>query len=366
MRALRLAVLLVMLSGIALVRAQDRVTDLFNRVNTLRISLGLAPYSLNAALTAAANHHAQWMAISGDVSHIQPDGSRPRDRARAAGYDSPWLSENIYAGTNATVDTAWNFWLNSPVHYAGLTNLTYSDMGVGVADGTLHAFVLVFGAPAERVPSRPSASGAASSGSTDGSAESPAGPPAQPSFVVGVDAVGNIMHEVQPGDTLGDIALIYGYSWDVIPTLLAINGMTEADIRTLKQGSVLLVPPWDGTYTPTAEPPTPTAEFSPPPSPTLTPAIVAMAINPAATEYPPLPPPATYVAATSTPPPALIVRTLPPVATAITGRSPGDSLQASSAGQAAPDSRSVLLMAAIIVQAAILALAGLELIRRRS
>jgi hypothetical protein len=69
-----------------------------------------------------------------------------------------------------------------------------------------------------------------------------------------VDNYGNIMHEVQDGDTLGDIAFLYGYTWDDIDAMLALNDMTEADIRVLEVGSVFLVPPQSGTYTPTAAP----------------------------------------------------------------------------------------------------------------
>ncbi|MCU0514601.1 MAG: CAP domain-containing protein [Anaerolineae bacterium] len=352
MRVLKLAILWLLLAGLLPVQAQDTVSDLLGRINGLRASVGLAPYTLNAALAAAARNHADWMATSGEVSHVQPDGSRPRDRAAASGYVSPWVSENIYAGINATPDVAWSFWVNSPVHYAGLTNPTYTDVGIASATGTLRAYVLVFGAPPERAPGRRIATGTGSSGSAAAGSSAPAAPP---SFVVGVDAVGHIMHEVQPDDTLGDIAFTYGYNWDVIPTLLAINGMTEDDIRLLKQGSVILVPPQDGTYTPTAAPPTATATITPAvtASATLPPpvALVLAATSPA--RLPALPPPATYIAPTASPTAALLVRPVPtPPAAAPADPAPP------------PDARPALLVLALIVQACILAAAGVELLRR--
>ena len=82
--------------------------------------------------------------------------------------------------------------------------------------------------------------------------------PAQPAFVLGLDERGNIRHEVQPGHTIGDIALIYGYTWDDIPAMLALNEMSWEEIRWLQPGREFLVPPKAGTYTPTA-PPSPTA-----------------------------------------------------------------------------------------------------------
>src|SRR5215204_877381 len=101
------------------IQAQDPVEDLLGRINDLRTGLGLAPYTLHPALTAAAQSHGQWMVTTGQVTHIQDDGSNPASRAAAAGYHSQWVSENIYMGGLAAVDSAWNFWTNSSVHYAG-------------------------------------------------------------------------------------------------------------------------------------------------------------------------------------------------------------------------------------------------------
>ncbi|NWG18334.1 MAG: LysM peptidoglycan-binding domain-containing protein [Chloroflexi bacterium] len=233
-------IFILMLAAIP-ARAQGEAGDLLARINSLRGSLGLPGYTLNGALSAAAQSQAQWMAETGSISHTRPDGSTPRSRATAYGYATTEVSENIYGGTNAGVDDAWNFWINSRIHYAGLTNLRYKEVGVGIARSDWGAaFVLVFGNPGGPAYVPPQANtGGGESGS-------------QPSFVAGLDSHGNIMHEVQPGDTLGDIALIYGYTWSDIPAMLALNGLSETDIRELEIGSIFLVPPQAGTYTPTA------------------------------------------------------------------------------------------------------------------
>jgi len=62
------------------------------------------------------------------------------------------------------------------------------------------------------------------------------------------------MHEVQPEQTIGDILLIYGYTWEDLQDFLTLNHKTQDDIRGLKIGEVVLVPPYDGTYTPTPLP----------------------------------------------------------------------------------------------------------------
>ncbi len=239
---------------------------MLGRINTLRGSLGLSGYALNGALNAAAQNHAQWMASTGRVSHTQPDGSTPTSRAAAAGYPSSAVSENIYMGGSATIDSAWGWWMNSPIHYRGITNASYTEVGIGIANGEHGwAFVLVFGNPAgwQAPPSfNPSNTSSAGGGGNAAIA-------AAPSFIVGQDNYGNIMHEVQPGHTLGEIALIYGYGWDDLEHIREINAMTEEEGRNLSIGGVLLVPPHSGTFTPTpGDPPTITPTVQPTEPPT--------------------------------------------------------------------------------------------------
>jgi hypothetical protein len=251
-------------------------SDLLGRVNALRASVGRAPYTLNSALSAAAQDQAQWMASTGSVSHTRPDGSGPRTRAAAYGYPSAQVSENIYGGTNASADSAWNFWVNSGVHYAGMVNPNYNEIGIGSASGSWGStFVLVFG-------NSGGPSLAAVSASSGGAAGGAAGPP---SYVVGSDEYGNIMHEVQPGDTLGDIALIYGYTWGDLPAMMALNEII--DVRDLEVGSVFLVPPKAGTYTPVPTTPPPTLTPTPVP-PTLTPYVALRPVNAATIQVTPL------------------------------------------------------------------------------
>jgi len=380
-------------------QAQDVVGDLLGRINNLRASLGLAPYTINSALSAAAANHAQWMAANQQVSHVQADGSRPRDRALAAGYNSSWISENIFMGPRASPNSAWNFWVNSPIHYAGLTSPNYEHVGIATANGAGgQSFVLVFGNPNRAI------SPANTTGSSGGSQGVPAAPP---SFVVGVDSIGNIMHEVQPGDTLGDIALIYGYTWEDVPYMLEINGLTPDDIRALEIGSVFLVPPQSGTYTPapgltaTSAPVTPragntgsdNADDAPTQSaadPATVPELeVVLSSTPAtknvqATARPRdergLPPPAQFVAPSVTAVPAqsaapattatnsLLVRTLPAQSTAIAAAATSipRGIQEPQVDSPAPrNNRPPLwLIAAIVIQVGVLSFAAIEFIRR--
>ncbi|MEO1287891.1 MAG: CAP domain-containing protein [Chloroflexota bacterium] len=223
--------------------AQGTRQELLTRINALRADLGLSPYSLNSALNAAALNHAQWMVATSQVTHIQDNGSSPSSRAQASGYNSQWVSENIYMGGLASVDTAWTFWVNSPIHYAGLTSANYQDIGIASANGAGgRAYVLVFGVPSGGNP-------ITTSSGNNGDVAAPAPPIA----IVGYDEVGNIQYQLQAGDTLGQVLLLFGYTWDDLNNLLDLNELTEADITNMAIGEIILVPPPQGTYTPTPE-----------------------------------------------------------------------------------------------------------------
>ncbi len=335
-----LITLALMTIAISTANAQDVQSDLLSRVNNLRISLGLPAYSLNSALNAAASNHARWLARTGIRSHHQEDGTGPRTRAPNAGYSSSWVSENYYFGLRATQADAWKFWLNSAVHYAGLTSPNYDNIGIAMASSAgRNAFVLVFGNSQGRLP----ASGASASG--QGSA-APA--PAAPSYVVGVDEVGNIKHEVQPEDTIGEIALIYGYTWDDIPYMLEINSMNVEDIPRMKIGSIFLVPPKDGTFTPAAPTPSSTPSALPgaaTPSPEAT---LAAAIE--ASSAP---------TASATKAPALKIQTMP-----LRARTPEPNMAAATGDPARNLGLPMLLAIAILIQLGIIASAFIMLIRR--
>src|SRR5215470_1023164 len=81
------------------IAAQDEISDLLGRINALRASKGLPAYTLNAALSSAAQSQSQWLIDNNCmIAHVHPDGSSPRSRAQAAGYSTSDVSENIYCG----------------------------------------------------------------------------------------------------------------------------------------------------------------------------------------------------------------------------------------------------------------------------
>jgi hypothetical protein len=334
-----------------LVQAQGSAGDLLARINNLRGSLGLAGYTVNGALNAAAQSQAQWMAESATISHVRPDGSGPRTRAVNAGYPTTDVSENIYGGTNANIDSAWSFWVNSGIHYRGLTEPRFQEVGIGIATSSWGStFVLVFGNPGGPPPFVPPPAGSGGGG----------GPSAPPSYVRGLDPNGFIMHEIQPEDTLGDIALLYGYTWDDIPYMMQVNDI--ADNRSLQIGEIFLVPPHDGTYTPTpgdadsaatpeAESQSAGAQATETPEPTNIPTFTPL--------------PTTAGIATAAAMPEVIAMAQPPSAAPLEVAEASTSAAPVLAGGTITRSGpSPWLAVALVVQVGLLLLAGFEFVRR--
>lgn len=146
---LRLILLLVLLTGGRTLYAQDPVAYLFQQINTLRESLGLPAYLYNIHLAAAAQAHSDDMAAQQYVTHQGSDGLLAPERALVAGYPAGGIvSENIYGGMGGP-DSAFNWWLGSPVHYEQLTTTYFAEIGIGVTageDGWTY-YTLVFGMP---------------------------------------------------------------------------------------------------------------------------------------------------------------------------------------------------------------------------
>lgn len=104
---------------------------LLGLINQERVDQGLPPYNSNSQLQAAARGHSIDMACNGYFSHTGSDGSNVGQRVNAEGYSWSWVGENIYAGTSATPQSAFTWWMNSAPHQANLLNSNYVDIGIG-------------------------------------------------------------------------------------------------------------------------------------------------------------------------------------------------------------------------------------------
>ena len=217
-------------------------SELLTRINDLRESIALDPLQVHPALVLAAQQHADWMVETGEVTHIQPEDNKPSDRALEAGYGSSWVSENIYMGLLASEESAWDFWMNSDIHYAGITSTYYQHIGIATAKGTAgQAFVLVFGSGGVSVDDTIILE-VTEEISPELTEEMTASPTATATAQATPENNSTITHTVQAGETLGTIVLGYGYTWDMMLTVLELNEITWGEANYLQVGDEILIP----------------------------------------------------------------------------------------------------------------------------
>ena len=112
-------------------RTAREVVGLTNRA---RADAGLAPLSPDPRLAAAAQAHSADMVARDFYAHTAPDGSRPWDRAAAAGSTRRTIGENIACGQRSAAEVVEG-WLNSPGHRANILKADFTHIGVGFAGG---------------------------------------------------------------------------------------------------------------------------------------------------------------------------------------------------------------------------------------
>jgi uncharacterized protein YkwD len=115
----------------------DLASDVVNRINSHRTSIGRVALKVSPTLTKAAVWKARHMARYSYMQHDDPAPPIARtvpDRLEACGYPSRTTGwgENIAYGysTGAAVVQAW---LNSPGHRANIENASFRSTGVGAA-----------------------------------------------------------------------------------------------------------------------------------------------------------------------------------------------------------------------------------------
>lgn len=206
--------------------------ELIDAVNALRATQGMAPLRVDPILMSIAQAQNNYSLSIGQVTHTGPDGSRPRERAYAAGYGggaTVFVSENIAQGTNLSAAEAVQWWTGDDPHWNTMMGANYRDIGAGVGcDGDMCYYTIDTGYVA----------GAVSANSTAPVA------PATTGAAVGALPVlpatplpdGSIVHTVQAGQTLWTVAAVYGIP---LAKLLAQNGLTENSL--LHPGDELLI-----------------------------------------------------------------------------------------------------------------------------
>jgi LysM repeat protein len=222
------------------------VNKVINTINQLRSQRGLAPLKKDPALMQIAQQHSNYQASIGTWTHYSADGSRPIDRAYAAGFGNGatiFISENVAYGNNMSIMETINGPWNDPAHHHTMYNPNAKYIGAGVAYSGNYVFYTVdtgyyVGDPAptpKNILETPSAS---------------VFPTAVPVVTSTPLSDGSVKHIVQGGQTLWTIAAVYEIDLEF---LREINQL-EPDTILLEGDEILISPSYTPTNTPIGEP----------------------------------------------------------------------------------------------------------------
>ncbi|WP_336492676.1 CAP domain-containing protein [Methylobacterium nigriterrae] len=123
-------------------------TEFLQLVNGTRTQAGAKPLSFDSELQSAAAAHDAEMDQADLFSHTGPDGSTPDARIESAGYDWQGWGENIAWVTGSlsetTVQQLHTNLVNSPEHYANITNGAFENVGISLHQGTYQGQTVTF------------------------------------------------------------------------------------------------------------------------------------------------------------------------------------------------------------------------------
>ena len=103
-------------------------------MNEERVSRGLRPLRMNAALSAAAGDRVSDMFAKHYFDHVAPDGLEPFHWVEQRGYRYRLIGENLALGFRgvAVVDG----WMRSPGHRENLLHRGFDEVGIAVGNGS--------------------------------------------------------------------------------------------------------------------------------------------------------------------------------------------------------------------------------------
>lgn len=234
--------------------------ELIEAVNSLRAKNGLPAYSVNSILMGIAQSHSDYQSSIGSVTHYGPGGTRPYQRALAAGYSvagdlslGGFFSENILAGSGYSAGDVVNVWMGDAPHQNTMLSANLTEVGAGVScSGNYCYFTLDAAQPGGASVAYTPSSGGATGGAGN------AIPTIGAVLLSTPNADGSIQHVVQPGETLWSISLAYKVNFEEIKRL---NKLTD---NLIYPGDTLIVQSAapTATATPTGAP-TVAATFTP-------------------------------------------------------------------------------------------------------
>jgi len=129
--------------------------------NAARHNLNLSQLSISELLNQAAKAKADDMMAKQYFAHNSPDGDTPWVWFSRVGYSYLYAGENL-AVHYTTAEEMGDGWMASPSHRANIVNSSYTEIGVGVADGMFEGVpsqivVQLFGNPLPAFVNEPEA-----------------------------------------------------------------------------------------------------------------------------------------------------------------------------------------------------------------
>ena len=102
--------------------------------NQDRAANGVGQLVENPLLDQAAQEKAADMAAKGYFAHVAPDGKTPWYWLNRVGYDYTYAGENLAVNFTDSTDVE-NAWMHSPTHRANIVKGSYTEIGIGTAQG---------------------------------------------------------------------------------------------------------------------------------------------------------------------------------------------------------------------------------------
>jgi uncharacterized protein YkwD len=197
--------------------------DLVNAVNALRASFGFTPYRISSILMSTAQSQADFLAATGSMTHSGPGGISFTERLLAAGYPlagdlsaGGFRAENITGGDESMpAEAAVDQWTGDSLHLDTLVSQNLTEIGAGVAISNGRVYYVIDCALPTTDGLPPGLATSLASGLTV---------PKNAAVIIPVsvstpNTEGSVIHEVNPGQTLWQIAISYEVKIDDIKRL---------------------------------------------------------------------------------------------------------------------------------------------------
>ena len=101
-------------------------------INQQRAQGGCDPLVMQRQLSAAAQSHANAMAMKNFFGHASRNGTKFSSRIKAQGYRGRKYAENIAAGY-ASAEKVVSIWMNSSGHRVNIMNCAFTETGIALA-----------------------------------------------------------------------------------------------------------------------------------------------------------------------------------------------------------------------------------------